>query len=173
MRTRLGAISAALFVFTLAACSGGSTGSAGSSGNGAPAPAAAGQAGGQAGGQAANSQPVAVGATQSALGTILTDTEGRTLYAFTNDKGGTSSCAGQCIATWPALAGVSAPKAAGGIDASLLGTTARAEGTMQATYNKWPLYYYAGDVAKGDTGGQGVNGVWFVVNAADGTLIRS
>jgi predicted lipoprotein with Yx(FWY)xxD motif len=29
---------------------------------------------------------------------------------------------------------------------------------------KWPLYYFAGDKAPGDTVGQGVNGVWYVAN---------
>jgi len=33
---------------------------------------------------------------------------------------------------------------------------------MQVTYNHWPLYYFAGDSAAGDTKGQGKNGTWFV-----------
>jgi predicted lipoprotein with Yx(FWY)xxD motif len=170
MRIRLGAIGAALFVFTtLAACSGG--GSTGSAGYGAPAPQQRAAAGQQA--RVAVAGAAVIKATKTPLGTILTDGAGRTLYAFTNDKGGTSSCSGQCIATWPALVSATAPKAGAGTGASLLGTTARAEGTLQATYNGWPLYYYAGDVRVGDATGQGANGIWFVVNAANGTLIRS
>jgi predicted lipoprotein with Yx(FWY)xxD motif len=33
------------------------------------------------------------------------------------------------------------------------------------TYNNWPLYHFAGDSAPGDTNGQGLNDVWFVVGA--------
>ena len=38
-----------------------------------------------------------------------------------------------------------------------------AEG-IQVTYNGWPLYFYAGDTAPGDTNGQGQGGVWYVVD---------
>src|SRR5437764_13917671 len=46
---------------------------------------------------------VGVEITQSALGPILTDQNGHTLYAFTNDKPGSSNCSADCLATWPAL----------------------------------------------------------------------
>jgi predicted lipoprotein with Yx(FWY)xxD motif len=59
-------------------------------------------------------------------------------------------------------------KAGGGgdVDASLLGTSARDDGTLQVTYNGHPLYHFAGDQAPGDTNGQGVGGIWFVVSPA-------
>ena len=53
-----------------------------------------------------------------------------------------------------------------GLDAGLLGTTERTTGDTQATYNGWPLYYFGGDAAAGDTNGQGINEVWYVVDAA-------
>jgi predicted lipoprotein with Yx(FWY)xxD motif len=109
---------------------------------------------------------------QSSLGPILTDQNGRTLYAFTADKGGTSSCTGDCIATWPALVSRQAVAAGSGADKALLAQTTRTEGTTQATYGDWPLYYYVGDQGPGDVDGQGVDGVWFVVGA-DGKLIRT
>jgi predicted lipoprotein with Yx(FWY)xxD motif len=109
--------------------------------------------------------------SQSSLGAILTDDKGRTLYAFTRDKNRNSVCTGQCIATWPALASVKAVTASTGAQKSLLGETQRTEGTLQATYGAWPLYYYAGDMNPGDVDGQGVDGVWFVVGA-DGKLIK-
>jgi predicted lipoprotein with Yx(FWY)xxD motif len=96
-------------------------------------------------------------------GSILTDQDGRTLYAFFNDKNGTSSCADQCVATWPALVSRQAVAADAGIDHKLLSQTTRAEGTVQATYGNWPLYYYVGDQGPGDIDGQGVDGVWFVI----------
>jgi predicted lipoprotein with Yx(FWY)xxD motif len=50
--------------------------------------------------------------------------------------------------------------------------TTRADGTVQATYGNWPLYYYVGDHGFGDIDGQGVDGVWFVIGT-DGKLIKT
>ena len=58
-----------------------------------------------------------------------------------------------------------APKAGDGADAAMLGTTARTDGTTQVTYNGWPLYYYIKDQKAGDTTGQGVGDVWYVLSA--------
>jgi predicted lipoprotein with Yx(FWY)xxD motif len=115
---------------------------------------------------------VRVEVAQSSLGPILTDQNGRTLYAFVHDKNGTSSCTGDCLATWPALASRQAPAVGTGAAKDLLAQTTRAEGTVQATYGNWPLYYYVGDVGPGDVDGQGVDDAWFVVGA-DGKLIKT
>lgn len=104
--------------------------------------------------------------TQVALGTIVTDTAGRTLYAFDKDQRDISSCYDACAARWPALLTAGAPASDGGVDASLLGTTQRSDGTSQATYRGRPLYYFALDAAAGDTAGQGVMDVWHVVTQA-------
>src|SRR5262249_29622078 len=95
-------------------------------------------------------KPVGVQVEQSSLGPILTDQNGRTLSAFTADKGGTSSCSGECIATWPALVSQQPVAAGTGADKALLSQTSRTEGTVQATYGDWPLYYYVGDQGPGD-----------------------
>jgi predicted lipoprotein with Yx(FWY)xxD motif len=117
---------------------------------------------------APSSETVAV--TDSPLGQIVTDSKGRTLYLFTNDpKDGTSACADDCLANWPAVEG--APAAGEGVDGALLGTITRGDGATQATYNDWPLYYFAGDQASGDVNGQGVGDVWYVV-APDGTAVQ-
>jgi predicted lipoprotein with Yx(FWY)xxD motif len=109
----------------------------------------------------------------SDLGAILTDAGGRTLYAFTKDGKGTgrSACAGECIATWPAMTASGTPLAGGGADAALLATIQRDDGTAQVSYNGWPLYLFGGDGQPGQTLGQGMNGVWFVVSP-QGKLIR-
>lgn len=104
---------------------------------------------------------------------FLVDDQGRALYAFTNDtpNSGTSACTGDCIAEWPAVV-VTGPATAGeGVDAAMLGTITRDDGTMQVTYNGWPLYYYSGDSVPGDMMGQAMEGVWFLVSAT-GTAIQ-
>jgi len=108
-----------------------------------------------------------VEAEDSPLGTILVDQQGNTLYVFLQDTGDTSTCTGDCAATWPALIAKGEVKAGGGgVDESLLGASARDDGTTQVTYNGHPLYYFSGDHAPGDTNGQGIGDIWFVVSPA-------
>ena len=68
-----------------------------------------------------------------------------TLYLFKADEGSTSTCYDDCAA-WPPLE-ADAPTGGDGIDAGLLGTTERDDGTTQVTYAGHPLYYYAADEA--------------------------
>jgi predicted lipoprotein with Yx(FWY)xxD motif len=158
-RTSLGLLLAGL-VLALAACGGGQP--ANPSDSGTPAPASPSPA-------PAESQ-AAVATAQSSLGQTLVDAEGRTLYAFTKDKGGTSSCYDDCEVTWPALTVQGSPSAGDGVEASLLATTDRKDGSAQITYKGMPLYHFSGDQQPGDTNGQGVGGVWFAVTP-DGGLV--
>lgn len=103
------------------------------------------------------------------LGAVLVDDEGRTLYMFTQDSPGSSACEGECLDAWPAVPGD--VTAAEGVDQSLLGTLERSDGSAQASYADWPLYYFAQDQAAGDTNGQGVNEVWYVLSPA-GEVIK-
>jgi predicted lipoprotein with Yx(FWY)xxD motif len=101
------------------------------------------------------------------LGRFLADGEGMTLYLFTRDDENVSNCYDQCAQNWPPLlveAGVE-PSAGEGVG-GVLGVTERTDGTRQVTYNGMPLYYYVSDSAPGDTTGQGVGEVWFVVEPA-------
>ena len=110
--------------------------------------------------------------TENALGSIVIAADGMTLYGFTPDTGGTPTCYEGCATAWPPLL-VDDPAAASvgaGLDASLLSTVDRTDGTKQVKYGDWPLYYFAEDTAAGDTKGQGVGEKWFVVDAA-GALI--
>jgi predicted lipoprotein with Yx(FWY)xxD motif len=104
---------------------------------------------------------------------FLVDSAGRTLYLFTNDaqNSGTSACMADCVAEWPPVTVTGMPQAGTGVNAALLGTINRDDGTVQATYNGWPLYYYAGDLNPGDMNGQGMNSVWFVVSG-EGNAIQ-
>jgi predicted lipoprotein with Yx(FWY)xxD motif len=108
----------------------------------------------------------------NALGEIIVDAEGMTLYAFTPDTAGESTCYDDCATAWPPLlaADGETPSAGTGLDATKLTTVARTDGTMQVKYGDWPLYYFANDAAAGDTNGQGVGTKWYVVDAA-GELI--
>jgi predicted lipoprotein with Yx(FWY)xxD motif len=119
------------------------------------------EAGGTTGGMAGM-----VNLTASAEhGEILTDGEGRTLYLFTQDAGGASTCSGDCATAWPPFTVEGEAMAGTGVDQALLGTITRDDGTTQVTYNGHPLYYYAEDINAGDTTGQGVGDVWYLVNA--------
>lgn len=97
------------------------------------------------------------------LGDIVTDPEGRTLYIFMPDAQGDPTCYDACAGSWPAL---TADVTAGtGLDGSLLGTATRTDSGDQVTYNGWPLYFFSGDSAAGDTNGQGVGDIWWVIGA--------
>ena len=102
----------------------------------------------------------------SDLGQILTAANGMTVYLFTPDAQGTPTCTAACAQTWPPLTVDDASQLSGGdgVDAALLDTTEHPAGGNQVTYNGWPLYYFAGDSAPGDTNGQGQGGSWYVVD---------
>ena len=113
------------------------------------------------------------------LGKVLVDGQGFTLYLFVPDKrSGRSTCYGKCASAWPPLllpAGVGHPVAGSGIKKSLLGTTRRSDGTVQVTYNKWPLYTWVIDSAPGDDTGQGINnlgGLWYVLSPSGAKITK-
>jgi predicted lipoprotein with Yx(FWY)xxD motif len=102
-------------------------------------------------------------ATDPKLGKILVDAKGMTLYMYTKDTDNTSNCSANCLKAWPPFLTTSSAKAGDGVDASLIGSTKLADGTLIVTYNKMPLYYYAKDTKAGDVVGQDVGKVWYVV----------
>jgi predicted lipoprotein with Yx(FWY)xxD motif len=100
-------------------------------------------------------------------GSILVDSQGKTLYLFEQDTGKTSACTGSCIAIWPALTATGSPTAGAGLNASLLGTATQADGSSQVTYNGHLLYLFSGDANAGDVTGQGVEDFFVVSSAGD------
>lgn len=111
--------------------------------------------------------PATVNVGQNAtLGSFLVDANGMTLYLYTKDTPNTSVCYGGCATLWPPILTNGAPVAGTGLTASMLGTTTRTDGTVQVTYNGWPLYYFAKDKVAGDTTGEGVGSVWYVITPA-------
>ena len=111
-------------------------------------------------------------AKNAALGSFLVDSKNMTLYLFTKDTPNTSNCYDKCAVAWPPLLTTGAPVGTDGVDASKLGTTKRKDGSMQVTYNGWPLYYFVKDTKAGDTVGQDVGQVWYVI-APDGSQVSS
>ena len=112
-------------------------------------------------------------AANADYGDILVDANGMTLYMFDKDAPGTSNCYGGCAERWPPLliAAGETPVAGDGVTAEL-GTTERTDGTVQVTANGWPLYYWFEDTAAGETKGQAVGDVWWVMGP-DGTINRT
>ncbi len=108
--------------------------------------------------------PVLSLGSSAALGSYLVAQNGMTLYKYTPDKPGVSNCTGQCAVLWPpyTISPGASLAAMSGINGTLA-TITRADGTTQLTYNGMPLYFYVKDAKPGDTTGQGVGGVWFVV----------
>lgn len=100
------------------------------------------------------------------VGKYLTDTEGKSLYWFKKDAPGTSACAGPCVEKWP-IYYRDAVKAPEGLKAEDFGTITRGDGSKQTTFRGYPLYYWVNDKQAGDTSGQGVNNVWYVIDPAN------
>lgn len=114
---------------------------------------------------ASNGPMVKVGQSDK-LGMFLVDEKGMTLYLFLKDTPNTSNCYDACAQNWPPLLASGSPVVGDGLDAAKLGTTARTDGTTQVTYNGWPLYYFVSDKQAGDTTGQDVKQVWYVISPA-------
>lgn len=113
------------------------------------------------------------------LGTVLLDGRGYTLYMFAPDKqSGKSTCYGECATAWPPLllpSGVSRAPAGPGVKSKLLGTTKRRDGTVQVTYNRWPLYLWVTDSGPRESTGQDINslgGKWYVITPAGAVIKR-
>ena len=125
---------------------------------------------------AAQAKGATVSTAKTSLGRILVDSRGRTLYLFGKDKRGESACSGQCAANWPPLVTSGKPRVTNGARASLLGTTKRADGRMQVTYNHHPLYTFVKDTKKGQTNGEGIQafgGTWYVVSPAGSKIVMT
>lgn len=112
--------------------------------------------------------------TDTPLGSVIADSEGHTLYAFTKDtQFGPSTCFDACATSWPAAKVTEQGLVGEGIDSSLIGAVIRKDGGKQLTINGWPLYTFAGDAgAAGAIKGQGNKGVWYLVGT-NGKLIKT
>jgi predicted lipoprotein with Yx(FWY)xxD motif len=114
------------------------------------------------------------------LGPVLVNGQGNTLYMFASDhRGSPSTCYKICQIQWPPLtlpSGVTRPVAGPGIEAGLLATAPRTDGSTQITYNGWPLYTWPQDRAPGQATGEGLTnggGLWYVVDVSGNPLKTS
>ncbi len=119
--------------------------------------------------------PGAAGSAGSALHTgriggvtVLTNSQGRTLYWFAPDTPTKSVCNGSCAVYWPPVRG---PLTAGPGVTGRLGTIKRADGSIQETYDGHPLYTYVGDSGPGQAHGNKLDlngGFWYEVPVSGG-----
>ena len=116
-------------------------------------------------------QPVTFGhalvkvAHNAKLGTFLVNAKGMTLYYYEPEKHGKIECTGQCATFWPPLVlphGAAPPATISGATGKF-GVVTRPGGARQLTYNGWPLYTFVNDKKPGQTNGQGIQKVWWVV----------
>ena len=113
----------------LAACGGSST----SSSSGSASTPSYGAAKPSTSNTSNSSGAASVSTKTSSLGTFLVDAKGRALYLWDADHGSTSTCTGACAQAWPPVTISGTPKASGAVKASLLGTTKRPDGSLEAT----------------------------------------
>jgi predicted lipoprotein with Yx(FWY)xxD motif len=110
---------------------------------------------------AADEATVNVGDT--AIGKVLIDDKGFTLYTFKNDVAddGKSAVPAAILPNWPPLVATEAATKGAGVTGDL-GTATLDDGTKVVTYKGLPLYHFINDANPGDTNGQGLAGIWFV-----------
>jgi predicted lipoprotein with Yx(FWY)xxD motif len=119
-------------------------------------------------GASAQDEPTVETTDDPELGTYLIDAEGMTLYLFTKDVpgSGVSVCNDQCAENWPPFTAEDPLTLPEGVPGELTEIT-RDDGTQQVAYNGQPLYYYVKDMEPGDTTGQDVGEVWYVVSPGE------
>lgn len=110
----------------------------------------------------------------AALGAVLTDERGMTLYRFDEDtaRPPSATCDGACAVAWPPLLSTGADVRLDGVDPALVGTVTRRDGGTQVTVNGWPLYRFGGDAEPGEANGHGVRGTWFAASPVGGKAGR-
>lgn len=106
------------------------------------------------------------------FGLFLTDNADRTLYAYANDTKDNATCTAACAQEWPPFIAHATPQAPSNINASLLTTFKRSDGTLQVEYDSHPLYYFSGDQNPGDIKGQGIGNVWHVLSPRGNPMLN-
>lgn len=99
------------------------------------------------------------------LGNYLVNQSEFTLYYFQNDSAanGASTCYAECAALWTPFyaSNLYLPDNLRQID---FGVITRKDGRKQTTFKSWPLYQYSKDIGPGFTKGNGIDGVWHLID---------
>ena len=119
----------------------------------------------------ASAQAATLELRTTALGPVITNSEGFTVFQFTVDKKDMDHCVAimGCSEVWPALEVTGMPTVGMGLNSALVGEIMLPGGAMQVTYAKHPLYLYTGDTHPEETFYSGVSefgGTWYATNAA-------
>ncbi|WP_076003545.1 COG4315 family predicted lipoprotein [Dehalogenimonas formicexedens] len=101
-------------------------------------------------------------AVKTSVGNYLVDSRGFALYYTTSDRPNFSNLPDETITAWPVFF-VPTLTVGAGLSPADFGIFTRDSGVRQITYKGYPLYLSIYDKASGDTVGNGVGGVWFVV----------
>ena len=110
-------------------------------------------------------QSIGLSVADTDAGPSLVGPNGMTLYVFTQDTDGTSTCTDECATAWPPLTVEAGAEVESGDGVTgELAIVDREDGDSQVTYDGMPLYYYSGDSEPGDATGEGVNDVWFIAS---------
>lgn len=111
----------------------------------------------------------------TALGNILVNGEGLTVYAFTRDSRNHDRCAtiSGCTDIWPLVTTSGRPSLGAGVRRSLVRTIKLAGGARLLTYAGHPLYTYIASSGPGDISYVGVSqfgGRWLALTATGHTV---
>lgn len=116
--------------------------------------------------------PTLTVADNAEWGQHLADADGMSLYLYTLDEAGTSACVDACTNNWPPVLvdDVTAVTLADGLDAALVGTIERADGSSQLTYGGAPLYTFRRDTEAGQIRGQALGSQFYLVSVTGTAL---
>ncbi len=99
----------------------------------------------------------------SHVGTVLTTAGGLTLYRFTANPPGMSTCTASCANVWPPLLAARGDRVAGPRGVKGLSLIDVGGGRRQVAFHDVALYRFEGDTKKGQAKGQGIAHEWFAV----------
>jgi len=99
-----------------------------------------------------------VGESTTDFSVTAMDKDGFSLYIFDIDGVETSNCEETCLVNWPAFVPNDGEVAIG--DYSIF---ERSDGTKQWAHSGQPLYFFKNDIARSEINGDGIGGVWHLV----------
>lgn len=113
-------------------------------------------------------------ATDQNWGPHLVNGDGLSLYLYVLDADAdTSVCVDACANNWPPLLADGDVAIGDDVDADLVGTVQRVDGTTQVTYGGWPVYRSRRDVEPGHVRGQGLGGQFYLLSPAGTAVTES